>query len=537
MSGSGTTPRNDRVPEDPELERLAEGEWATPNALPIAEPLLAPATDTVGRQAASGVLWLTAQKWAIRVLGFVTIAVLTRLLSPQDFGTVAAASTILPFFYLLADLGFAAYIVQVANADQRMLSTAFWYSLSAGMVLCAALVAIAPLMGIVFGDPRVVPVLQALSLWVIFTAFGSVPMAILRRNMSFARLAGQGAIAAVIAQAVAMAMAFSGAGVWALVGQSLVAPVITSILAWISTRWNPNLMFSRREFSRMTRYGGQVLGVEFVAMLRASGEAAVISSTLGVAALGYMNIAQRLVQVVQDLTGSAIVPVTTVAFARIRDDRERLLSAYLRALRMSYAALSLPLTIVAVAAPMIVPILFGKAWNSSFPIAQILAIAGTLTVGAWLDHGLFYGVGKPGRWFVYALVIDGITFGTTVALVHSGLIAVAWGFLGVCVVATVSRWFLVAKILSTSPRLVAGPFLFVVTAVAVSGAVGWGILVLTGGLPDWASIVLVAVTVAVVHLVVTRLMAPRVISEGLAILARSKWGKRIPILRTRRAHS
>ena len=528
---------NGRLPGDADLERLAGNEWAPPSEIPSANAdSTTPVEAAVGQQAASGVLWLTAQKWAIRLLGLVTIAVLTRLLSPEDFGSVAAAATILPFFYLLADLGFAAYIVQVTRVDQRMLSTAFWFSMTAGVVLCAVLVAIAPLMGALFGSPGVVPVLQALSLWVIFTAVGSVPMAMLRRSMRFAVLAGQGAIAAVIAQVVAMVMAFSGLGVWALVGQSLVAPALTTILAWISIRWHPNMTFSRREFATMTRFGGQVLGVEFVAMVRASGEAAVISSTLGLAALGFMNIAQRLVQVVQDLTGGAIVPVTTVAFARIRENQERLLSAYLRALRMSYAALSLPLTIVAVAAPLIVPILFGAAWQASYPVAQILAIAGTLTVGAWLDHGLFYGVGRPGKWFVYALIIDGMTFGTTAVLVHSGLVAVAWGFLGVCVVATISRWFLVARILSAPVRSIAGPFLFMITAVVTSGAAGWAVMLLTGGLPDPASIILVAAAVTVVHLTVTRLLAPQVISEGLAFLARSRWGSRIPVLRNRRGH-
>jgi O-antigen/teichoic acid export membrane protein len=204
---------------------------------------------------------------------------------------------------------------------------------------------------------------------------------------------------------------------------------------------------------------------------------------------------------------------------------------------MSYAALSLPLTIVAVAAPMIVPILFGKAWDASYPVAQILAIAGTLTVGAWLDHGLFYGVGKPGKWFAYALIIDGITFGTTAVLAHNGLLSVAWGFLGVCVIATVSRWFLVARILATAVRTVAGPFFFVVTAVATSGVAGWGVMQLTREVPHVVSIILIALAVTVVHLTVTRLLAPNVISEGLAVLARSKWLSRIPILRNRRAQS
>lgn len=496
-----------------------------------AEESGAAADESIGRQATAGVFWLTAQRWAIRLLGFVTIAVLTRLLSPEDFGTVAAASTVLPFFFLIADLGFAAYIVQVKDADRRMLSTAFWFSLIAGVLLCAVMVAIAPLLGVVFHDERVTPVLQSLSLWVVLTAFGSVPMALLRRRMQFRILALQGAVAAVIAQVVAMAVAFAGLGVWALVAQSLVAPAVTTLLAWITSRWRPAMLFSWREFRVMAGFGGQVLGVEFVAMLRAWGEAAVISGTLGIAALGYMSIAQRLVQVVQDLTGSAIVPVTTVAFAKIREARDRLRDAYLRAVRMTYAVLSLPLTVIAVTAPLVVPIVFGDGWEQSYTVARILALGGVLTVGAALDHGLFYGLGKPGTWFVYALVIDGLTLGTTFFLASQGLVAIAWGFLGVCIVATVSRWFLTGRLLETSAWTVAGPFGYLAVAVILSGGAGWLTLTLTATWPAVLSIILVGAVVSVLHLAVTRLMAPDVLTEGFAMLARSKVGARLPFVR------
>lgn len=488
-------------------------------------------TVSVGRRATSGVVWLTAQKWATRLLGFVTIAVLTRLLSPEDFGTVAAASTVLPFFFLLADLGFAAYIVQVKTTDQRMLSTAFWFSMSAGVVLAGLMVALAPVLGLLFDDDGVVPVIQALSIWVILTALGSVPLAILRREMRFSVIAAQGAASAVVAQIVAMVLAFGGAGAWALVAQSLVAPAITAVLAWFSAHWHPSRTFSGAQFRRMVTFGGQVLGVEFVAMLRALAEAAIISATLGVAALGYMSIAQRLVQVVQDLTGSAIVPVTQVAFAKIRDDPGRLRGAYLRALRLTYFVLAVPLTFVAVAAALIVPLLFGDGWQQAYPVAQILALAGTLTVGAWLDHGLFYGIGRPGVWFVYAVIIDGLTVATTMVLVRFGLTAVAWGFLGVCVVATMTRWFLTARVLDTRVRVVAGPFVFVVVAVGVSGAVGWGVKVATSAFPAVLSLLLIGVAVAAAHLLVARLMAPQIIPESLSMIARSKIGARLPYIR------
>lgn len=475
---------------------------------------------SLGERAAAGVLWLTVQKWAIRISGLVTIAVLTRVLGPQDFGTVAAASAVLPFFYLLSDIGFAAYIVQVDHVDRRMLSTSFWFSLLAGLVLAAALVAAAPLFGLVFRSGDFVPVLQLLSLTVVLTATSSVPMALMRRAMRFRALAVQGTIAAVVAQVVAVTMTLTGFGVWALVGQSLASQLLMAVLAWYAARWVPAFTFSRRDFSTMASFGSKVLGVEFVAMCRVWTESAIISATLGLNALGYLNIAQRLVQIIQDLTGAALVPVSTVAFARIRDSSDRLRGAYVRALRMTYAALSPLLTMVAVAAPLIIPVVFGAGWEQSAHVAQILAIAGLLVVGATLDHGLFYGLGKPGKWFVYALIIDVITVAVTAVAAPRGLEVVAYGFLAVATVATAGRWFLVAKLLQAPPRTVAGPFGFLVTAVVSAGGAGWAVLVFSGELPSIARIALIGVTVLAVHLVVVRLLAGQVIDDVTSYLPR-----------------
>ena len=189
---------------------------------------------SLGGQVVSGVAWLTAQKWAIRISGFVTIAILTRLLTPEDFGTLAAAATILPFFYILADLGFSAYIVQLEKVSPRVLSSAFWISGISGILLCGVLWLVAPVFAITFGEAQVTPVLRVLSLWVVITAIGAVPTALLRREMRFSTLAVQGVAAAVVAQVVALILAFSGFGVWALVGQTLAAPLVSTMLVWLA---------------------------------------------------------------------------------------------------------------------------------------------------------------------------------------------------------------------------------------------------------------------------------------------------------------
>ena len=76
--------------------------------------------------------------------------------------------------------------------------------------------------------------------------------------------------------------------------------------------------------------------------------------------------------------------------------------------------------------------------------AQALAFAGIITLGAMLDHGLFYGLGRPGTWLGYAVVVDGATVATTAVAVRWGLGGVAVGFVVVAFVATVARWVLVS---------------------------------------------------------------------------------------------
>jgi O-antigen/teichoic acid export membrane protein len=477
------------------------------------------------------VLWLTAQKWIVRIAGLVTIAILTRFLSPADFGTVAAATTILPFFYLISDLGFATYIVQANAPDRRTLSTGFWFSTVAGLVLTAALLLASPLFGLLFSSPDVVPVLQALSLTVILTAISSVPTALLRRRMKFRELAVQGLAASLIAQVIAVAMALAGAGVWAIVGQALVSQLVMTVLASVAARWLPAMTFSWSEFTVMTNFGSKVLGIEFIAMCRAAIEAAIISAALGLTAFGFLTIARKLVQIVQDLTGSALLPVTTVAFARIRDSSDRLIAAYLKAVRMTYAVMSPPLVLLSVASPLIIPIVFGEGWDDSYRVAQFLALAGTVVVGATLDNGLFYGLGQPGRWFMYALLVDVITVATTAVAVQAGLVAVSIGFLIVAVVATVGRWMLVATTIHTSFKKVAQPFIYLSCTVLVSGSAGTLALIATTGMPSLVSILLVGLAVVVVHAGVTWLLARPVIGDIGDILVRYRRGARrsVPI--------
>lgn len=472
----------------------------------------------LGRQAAGGAVWMTAQKWLVRLTGLVTIGILTRTLNPEDFGVVAAAMTIVPIVYLISDLGFSAYIVQVIKTDQRMLSTGFWFSAGAGFILCAGMVAVAPLLAAVFQVPEVVPALRVMVVAVGMTAVGSVPIALLRRRMAFRSLAVQGACAALIGQGVAIAAAFMGAGVWALVSQLIAVQTITTLLAWWKGGWAPSWTFSREDFVSMSRFGTQVVTVDMVALGRNWAETAIIASTLGTTGLGYLNIAQRLVQVVQDLSAVALVPVSQVTFAKLREAPDRLRGAYSRAMSISYAVVAPLLVYVAVGAPLIVPLLFGANWEPSVQVAQALSIAAILTLGAQIDHGLFYGLGRPGSWLVYALAVDVTTVAVTAYTVQYGLVGVGLGFVAVALASTVVRWALVGQLIEQGVGTVSKSFWPLVVAGSLSALAGFQFLRFDLRISVLVTLTLLGMIIVGLQVVIVRLMAPAVLRDIVRLL-------------------
>lgn len=475
-------------------------------------------TQPLGRSAALSTLWLTGQKWLIRLSGLLTVAILTRLIPPSDFGVVAAASTVAPMVLLLADLGLSTYIIQADHVDTRTLSTAFWFSVSAGLILSAGLAIAAPTIAAAFGVRGSTSILRAMALSVLVTVPAAVPMALLRRRLLFKRLALQGTVATFAAQVVAIVLAFAGAGAWALVIQLLVTQGVAGALAWQAVAWTPRLEFDPAVFRRMARFGGPVVAVDILGTTRGMLEAAIVSNALGVAALGYMSIAQRLVQVVQDLGAAALVPVSTVIFAKVRDTTERLRTGYLRALKIGYAAVAPLLTFVAVAAPTIIPLVFGPGWSASAPVARALSIAAILVLGAMVDNGLHYGVGAPGRWFAYELGIDALIVATTFFLAPYGLVWVAIGFVVASFVATCVRWVLVGRLIEYPVPSLAAVFLVSMIPVVMSAAAGLLVQEATTGLSRILGIVVVGSTVVFTHVVTVRIISRPVLADVFALL-------------------
>ncbi len=471
----------------------------------------------LARTAAAGAFWSVAQNLLTRVTAFVTVLILARLLSPSDFGVVAIASTLIPILQVLADLGITIYVLQHPAPTKLIYHTYFWISTSIALVGGAALVLAAPLIADAFGEPSAGPVMQALAPTALLVTLGAVPQTMLRRELRFKEVAVQSAIAAIVSQAVAVAAAVAGLGVWALVLQTLTLQFLATLLAWVATRYRPAFQFSRSELRKMVGFGGNYVvstGLQTAAQLLVN---FIITSTLGVAALGYLNIVQRLTRVVTDVVLSAVLQVSTVAFAMIRESPDRLRSGYLRSFSTMYTLLVPLMVFIAASATHLVPFMYGDQWDASIAPGMVVAITSIFLVDS-LDHALYAGVGRPRLWTLYALYSSVLIVAATwIGASLGGLQAVVVGGLIASIVVTTIRWFVTARVLGARRWDVVGRFLQVGVPGAVAAGAGYLAAWLTADLPDLVGVVLVGLAVLAVYLPVFRLTARDTWTELLGL--------------------
>jgi O-antigen/teichoic acid export membrane protein len=464
-------------------------------------------------RAASGVLWTVAQKWGVRVSSLVTLAVLARLVEPHEFGVVAMAMVYIALLNLLADFGFASYVVQATDPDQRLLSTAFWFSAGASVLLAALMTALAPLVAALVHTPELTPVLQVLALAVVVNGCVGTPSALLKRRLAFRTLALRPMVAALVSQAVAVALAFLGAGVWALVAQTLVFSVIGGAVIWAGANWRPSLMFSTADARQIASYGSHVVGMDITGNLRGWGETALIGGILGTSALGYWAVATRLVAVAVDVSATTIVTVATPVFARLKEERERLAAAYLRASSLSLAVVGPALLLLAVTAPVIIPLVFGSQWGPSIVVAQIIPCGTVFLFLAMLDRGLLLATGRPAAALAFTVPVDACAVALVAATAHAGLAAVAVAEVLVAVVSTPFRLRIVCRVLdlqlTRAMRMLAR--LVALAGVSVLPA---ALLVLVGdGLPAIVTIAAAGILTVVAQVLLLRAAAPEVLTD------------------------
>lgn len=400
------------------------------------------------RRTARGATWALVDNWGRQLLQLAVFVVLARLLVPEDFGLVALAMVFVMLVALFVDQGLGDAIIQRRQLTHEHLDTAFWAALALGLLMTVAGVLLAIPIAALLNEPRLQPVLQGLSLVFIFTAFASVPMGVLRREMRFRSLAIRTLLSILVGGIVGVVMAVQGYGVWALVGQQLTAALMSVLVLWAASPWRPRLAFSIVHFRELFGFGANVVGSDLLLYLARYSDNFLVGTVLGTVALGIYSVGYRIMDAGNALLVGLARKVAFPALSRLQHDPARLTRAYIRMTRVTTAVVLPAYVGLALVAPELIQLVFGARWREAGPVAAVLFLVGPALALQGFGGSVLSAVGRPDM----ALRLR---FVNTVTAIIGFAIAVSFGIVAVAV-AFVIRGYLMLPLQLYMQRRYAG---------------------------------------------------------------------------------
>jgi PST family polysaccharide transporter len=371
--------------------------------------------------AASGVAfrgalrWALAMSWGERALGSVFTFVLAALLGPHDFGVIAMALVYIALAHAFLEQGLATALIQRDELEPEHLDAAFWMNLLWCVALAAITVVVSGWWADVNDAPALRDVLSVLSLMLVLEGLIIVQEALLQRNADFKRIAVAANVAALTGGILGVALAVTGAGVWALVAQQLAASAVALVLIWALGSWTPRLRFSRRHALELLRFSFPVFLANVGGFFNRRSDTLLVGVVFGPVVVGIYRLADRFVDFLLELTTRPMGMVALPMFSRVRREREDLRRAAESWLRLTLLV-SVPALLLLAACSDFLLAVFGDEWAPGGDALTLLALAGVGKTIMSFTGPLLFAVGRPALRAAMLWLLGAASAGTVVAV-------------------------------------------------------------------------------------------------------------------------
>ncbi|HEY7505358.1 MAG TPA: lipopolysaccharide biosynthesis protein [Gemmatimonadales bacterium] len=392
----------------------------------------APAPRGLTKQAIGGMFWTFSGTGVQVTVQLIAIMALARLLTPAEFGLMAAATVIIGCSQIVSQVGVGPAIIQRRNLEPVHIRVGVTLSAALGLLLGAIVWFGAPAIAAFYRMPELEPVLRAITVLFPLDGLNTVAKAILTRELRFRLYIALDVLAYVLGYAVVgVVLAWLGFGVWALVWANIMQLVVRTVAMYIGTRHSLVPSFNLRAGRQLLSFGFGHSMAQIGTLLSQQGDNFVVGRWLGPAALGVYGRAYNLMVMPASAFGRIINRVLFPVMSQVQDERDRLANAYERALA-TVAFISLPLSaFLWVVAPEFIGLVLGPAWGEVVTPFRLFSISLLFRMSSKISDACTKAAGA-----VYSRAV--LQFAYAAMVVVGAIIGQQWGVGGVAVAVSIA---------------------------------------------------------------------------------------------------
>ena len=389
-------------------------------------------------------LWVFIEKGAVMTIQFVTLLILSRLLSPQEYGIYGIMLIFISISDLLVDSGFGGAIIQKKNVTQIDIDTLFVTNTGIAACLYVVLFLIAGLVQRFYGVENLSSYLRVLGLSIVFFSFSIVPNSMMMKELRFRKIAIITVISTFLSSVIAIILASHGMGVWVLVLQQVLNSLFLALLLWLLSGVRVRLKYSNESFRSLWSFGSNLLFANLLSTIYNNISSSIVPKISSLNEAGYFNQARRL----QSLPNNVIyMSIDKAAFPILSQEKtiKNVLTQGRYINRFVFALCSCLFPALSLASQPIIQILLGNEWLESAPYLSILFWAGF----GLLIHALYRNMFKSAGFtkIIFKVEIINTLVGLTILLsaVSGGIMLIIYGIVLSSII-TACLWFYFANI-------------------------------------------------------------------------------------------
>lgn len=403
---------------------------------------------SLSEKVARGTAWTLSFRLFERVVGIASTLVLVRVLSPEDFGIVAMAMTLIAFLEILTIAEFSSAIIQHPSPSRDYYDTAFTLSLLFGVISTVAMLVIAKPIAEFYREPRLAPVIMALSVLPLLDGLFNMGCVDFRKYMQFRKdfiyMTGR-KLSGVL---VVVPLAFAFRSYWALVGGIIAGRLAGMILSYFLHPFRPRL--SVGSAPPLFRFARWVILNNGLTYLSTRGAHLIIGRVGGAGSLGTYTVAYEMASLPTTELASPINRVVFPAYSTLSHEISALRHGFLRVLGL-IALIAIPAGLgMAAVAHLFVPVVLGPKWTEATPVIEILSIAGAIYVVQANIESLYFSLGRP-RFKAVITLLEACLFLPLAYLLlgQFGLKGVAYAFLATVCISVPVNFILATRMIGT----------------------------------------------------------------------------------------
>lgn len=309
------------------------------------------------------------------VMSLAVNAVLSRILSANDYGVIAVITVFSVLFTTLSDVGVGPAIVQIKDLTKKELDDIFSFTCYIALVLTILFSIVSFPVSIFYENDIYIPLGNILSISVFFNILNMVPNGILNKNKSFIYIAIRNITIYSFTSVITIILAIKGWGAYALVLQSVLASFLTFVVSFGKARPVFKKAFDINSIKKIASFSGFQFAFNIICYISRNLDNLLTGKYLSSDDLGYYSKAYTLMLYPVNNLGGVFSPVLHPLMSDFQNKPMLIYQKYSKLARTLILVGILASSVCFLGSKEIVSIICGNNWDRTAVCFKCMSVA------------------------------------------------------------------------------------------------------------------------------------------------------------------